>query len=82
MVEVACYNLSIYYLTTMQYSARDIINISIAFSVLVILRLIILKITTSIHLTKYLKIPKTKTIVYASIRYYLVYAIFEQNIMH
>ena len=27
MVEVACYNLSIYYLTTRQYSARDIINI-------------------------------------------------------
>ena len=74
MVEVACYNLSIYYLSTRQYSTREIIEIQ---------RLnIILKITTFIHLTKYLKILKTKTIVYASIRYYLVYAIFEQNIMH
>ena len=27
MFEVACYNLSIYYLTTKQYSARDIIDI-------------------------------------------------------
>ena len=77
MVEVACYNLSIYYLTTRQYSARDIINIETRMQ-----RIIILKITTFIHLTKYLKILKTKTIVYASIRYYLVYAIFEQNIMH
>ena len=29
MVEVACYNLSIYYLSTRQYSTREIIDIEI-----------------------------------------------------
>ena len=73
MVEVACYNLSIYYLSTRQYSTREIIDTTFEYHS-----------ENNYFYTPY-KIPKilkTKTIVYASIRYYLVYAIFEQHIMH